>query len=106
MDYIHRHHWCFSFGFTSFSFIPHIPYAFQVNVQQVLHILLFWLTFDPSNIATWHFFCYSLLGVCPFLHGVVRKTIKRFVFACANTWVVIGKHHMRGDITWGTHMWC
>ncbi len=29
----------------------HIPYAFQVDVQQALDIPLFQLTYDPSNIV-------------------------------------------------------
>jgi hypothetical protein len=24
------------------------------------------LTFDLFDVATWHFFCYSFFGVCPF----------------------------------------
>ncbi len=39
----------------------HIPYAFRIDVQQTLHIHLFLLTFDHSDITTWHFFVILVL---------------------------------------------
>ncbi len=64
----------------------HIPYAFQIDVQQALHIPLFRLTFDPSNIASWHFFCYSFLGVCHFLHRVGKTPKESSSFASIYGW--------------------
>jgi len=85
----------FHLGLSRPCFYHHIPYAFRVDVQQTLHIPLFQLTSDPSDVVTWHFFCYSLLGVCLFLHMVVKKATERLAFAYVNTWVVIGKHYRR-----------
>jgi hypothetical protein len=78
-------------------FYHHIPYALQVDVQWGLHIPLSWLAFDPSDVAVWHLFCYSFIGVCPFLHGVVRKATKRHTLIYVDTWVatrdIIGRVH-------------
>jgi hypothetical protein len=57
--------------------------------------LLSQLTFDPFDVATWHFFCYSFFGVCYFLYEVVKKTIKIEAFVYVNTWVMIRKHYRK-----------
>ncbi len=63
----------------------HISYAFQVDVQRTLHILLFRSTFNHSDITTWNFLSYFLLDGCPFLYEVVRKVIKRLELAYVDT---------------------
>ncbi len=75
----------FHLGLLRLHSYHHIPYTFRVVVQQTLHIPLFQLAFDHSDITTWYFFCYSLLYVCPFLHEVVKKVTKRLELAFVNT---------------------
>ncbi len=46
----------FNLGLLHHHSYHHIPYVFQVDFQQALHIPLFQLVFDPSDIITWHVF--------------------------------------------------
>ncbi len=59
----------FHLGLPCLCSYHHIPYALRIDVQQTLHILLSWFTFDLSNVIAWYVFCNSLFGVCPFFHG-------------------------------------
>ncbi len=46
----------FHLGFPHPCFYHYIPYVLQVDIQQPLHIFLSQLTFNPSDVVTWHVF--------------------------------------------------
>jgi hypothetical protein len=77
MDCIHRYHWCFSFGFSMSSFLSSYPMCALswclANFAYPFISISMW-SFQCYNMA---FFCYFIIGVCPFLHKVMRKATKR-----------------------------
>lgn len=50
------------------------------------------------------FSCYSFLGVCPFLHKVVRKATKILALACIDTWVATRRHYRKSTCFNFSHM--
>lgn len=53
-----------------------------------------WLLMHSTLQLDMHF-CSSILSVCHFYHGVVRKVIKIFTFVCINTWQGTKRHYKR-----------
>jgi hypothetical protein len=88
----------FHMGLSCLHSYHHISYARRVDIQWALHILLFQLTFDPFDVATWHVFFVIPFLLCPFFYGVVKKNHHEIgIHLCqymGGDWETLQEEHM------------